>query len=177
MKHNTTNRKAGVLLLAMMMLLLACDKQGPMGPEGPPGPDGQNANSGGSSFTTYMTADNARIRWRGLDGWGGYLIADLQINEDYLQLPDSAISMIEDGGLVLAYVKMNNAWRRLPFKEGLNNETGFYKYYMDYVVFENEVRILIRAQGANNDDDMQAYPIERVKVVVAPASSVVSLKP
>lgn len=172
MKNTTTNKKTGSLLVAMLLLLMACDKQGPMGPEGPPGPDGQNASAGRGSFTTYLSEEGHTLKWTGIDGWGGYAVADLAGG---LYLPDSAASMIENGGIILVYLKMNGAWRRLPFSDGFNDE-GEYNYYVNYMYSDGTISCYIRAKDVNNDEELETYNVERAKIVVAPATSVVPLK-
>jgi hypothetical protein len=171
MKNTTTNKKTGGLLMAMLLLLMACDKQGPMGPEGPPGPDGQNASTGGGSFITYLSEEGATWKWMGIDGWGGYAVANLA--EFYL--PDSAASKVDNGGVILVYLKMNNAWRRLPFSDGFN-DVGEYNYYVNYGYSEGIVSCYIKAKDADSDEELEIYQVERVKIVVAPATSVVPLK-
>lgn len=171
MKNTTTNKRTGSLLVAMLLLLMACDKQGPMGPEGPPGPDGQNASAGGGSFTSYLSAAGKTLKWRAIDGWGGYAIAEL----DEINLPDSAASMVDNGGVILVYLKMNGAWRRVPYNDGFN-DSGEYDYYINYMYKGGTVFLVIRAKGVNSDEELEPYNVERLKIVVAPATSIVPLK-
>jgi hypothetical protein len=179
MKYTTTIRKTGSLLIAMLLLLMACDKQGPMGPEGPPGPDGANAGgAGGSSVTTYFVENELEPFWENVDGWGDYEVYNLAIGSyrwpNLMPLPDTAISKVDNGGMILVYLKIDGAWRRLPFKDGFHNGKGNYDYYFNYEVDGGKIAI-----NAKVLDDIEVnvdeFTVERVKIVVAPASATVPL--
>jgi hypothetical protein len=161
-------KKTGSLLVAAVLLLTACDKTGPMGPEGPKGPDGANASGGGGSFTTYITDVDATLEWAYSDGWDGYGLGQLEINgKEYLTLPDSAVTQINNGAAVLVYAMIDDTWHPLPYKDNYSPGERIYGMYIDYVARGKELTIAFRLHG---DLDIRIYELDRVKVIVAPAS-------
>jgi hypothetical protein len=167
-------KKTGSLLLILSLaglLLTACDKQGPMGPEGPPGPDGENVGGGdGGSFTSYLTDTDTDIEWEESDGWDGYVLCGLKVGDkDYIALPDSAKTQIDQGGAVLVYVQIKDAWHALPMKEIFHNPQGNYEFYADYIVAEGRLFIACRILS-DVETDINEFQVNRVKIIVAPAS-------
>jgi hypothetical protein len=162
-------KKTGILLLAALLLLTACDKQGPMGPEGPPGPDGENTGGGGS-FTSYLTDAGTNIAWEESDGWDGYILCGLEVGaKDYIALPDSAKTQIDQGGAVLVYVQIKDAWHALPMKDIFHNPQGNYEFYADYILADGRLFIACRILD-DVETDINEFKVKRVKIVVAPAS-------
>jgi hypothetical protein len=179
MKPNTMLRKMndGMLML-LLLLLMACKREGPMGPEGPQGPDGEDAvgSGGGGNVKIYFTDDDAKIKWEGIDGWQGYEVVNLNINKydwkNYMPMPDSSAAQIDAGALVLVYVKMDDEWHELPFKDQFNNAKGTYAVYVNYEIVNGKINILARVL---EDVEVILDDVQKVKIVVAPASKTIPL--
>jgi hypothetical protein len=169
----TFNRNiTGLLSIFITLLLLSCEREGPMGPEGPQGPDGppgeDGGGGGGSSVITFTTPPSANLDWQGIDGWGGYGVYEL---ENYgLGIPESYKKLIEEG-LAVVYVEgPENDWYKLPWTWG-EKKDHIYDCFFEGTEVVIYAKIKDDASGADND------PIEvnKVKVVIAPASKVYTL--
>jgi hypothetical protein len=178
MKTHSLLRTTGSLLLALLLLLAACKRQGPMGPEGPQGPDGQDAagGGGGGGITTYFTKDDDKIEWEGIDGWQGYGVYNLNINQydwkNFMPLPETAASQIDAGGLVVVSLLMDDEWHALPYKDEFNNGKGTYSFYMNYEIDNGKLNITGKVL---DDVEVILLDVQKVKVVVAPASQAIPL--
>jgi hypothetical protein len=180
MKNTSTIKKTGSLLVALLLLLIACDKQGPMGPEGPPGPDGANSGGGGGGgFSTYFVENELEPFWEKIGAWGDHGVYNLAIGPyrwlNDMPLPDTAVSTINNGGLILVYLKIGDTWRSLPFKDGFHNGEGIYDYYFNYEVKGGKIAISAKALD-DVEVDIDKYAVQRIKIVVAPASTTIPLK-
>ena len=92
-----------------------------------------------------------------------------------MPLPDTAVSMINNGGLILVYLKIGTTWRSLPFKDEFQNGTGHYDYYFNYEVEDGKIAITGKVFHTG-EVDIDEYTVERIKIVVAPASSTIPLE-
>jgi hypothetical protein len=179
MKNIATIKRTGSLLVAGLLLLMACDKQGPMGPEGPAGPDGESLSVSGGNFTTYFVEKELEPHWQAIDGWGDYVVYNLNIGPyrwlNDMPLPDSAASAVNNGGLILVYLKIGATWRSLPFKDAFSVSEGGYRYNFNYEVKDGKVAITAKL-FADVETIIDEYIVERIKIVVAPASTTIPLK-
>lgn len=176
MKTNKTVFISTLIWLALLVGLLAgCKGEGPMGPEGEQGPDGTGGGSGGGALV-YVTPDDAAIKWEVLDGWSGYGIGMLNVNDwiDYngesgIPLADEAASAINQGGLVLVYADFGAGWRQLPLTD-IPMENSQFAVYLNYELVNGQLIIWSRASGSLGNTFDENYSVRRVKVVVAAAT-------
>jgi hypothetical protein len=163
-------KKTGSLLVALLLCLMACDKQGPMGPEGPPGPDGPDGDNGGggtgvaTNITTFISAQGTNFEWEGIDGWGGYGVARLKGGSR--KLPDSLAEAIDQGAALVYFISSEYDQWRLPFLTGHDKEE-IYDCAFEGTSFNIE---------AKSKSDDPGYTPARLKIVIAAPTEVHTLK-
>jgi hypothetical protein len=164
-----------MLIVAFLLVsMAACNRQGPMGPEGPQGPDGQDgAGGGGGGVTTYLTGNNEKFAWEAIDGWSGYEVVELKMAPyDQLLFPQDASTTMDAGGPVLVSLLIDKEWHALPYKEEFNNGKGTYDYYVNYEIAKGMLRIEAKFL---DDVEVEIPNVEKVKVVVVPASKTIPI--
>ncbi len=174
----TINRLISIALLAATVFT-ACDGEGPMGPPGEPGPDGTNGGGGsGGGAMTYITPAGSEIRWEGLDGWEGYGVGMLNVNghgwvnwgaDNGLPLAEEAVAAFNQGGLLLVYADFGAGWRSLPILDR-PLENSLFAIYLNYELEDGRLLIWNRVRDEEYADFEQTYAVQRLKVVVAPAT-------
>ncbi len=164
-----------LLILLSVSLLTACNRQGPMGPEGPQGPDGKDGAGGssGGGVSIYFAGGGNKIKWDYSDGWSGYGVMSLTVDESGLvPLPSAAAAQVDGGGLVQVSLLINNEWHSLPFKEEFNNGDGTYDYYVNYEIVNGALRMEAKIR---DEIEVELPDVKSIKVVVAPASKTIPL--
>jgi hypothetical protein len=169
----TQNRNiTGYLFLFMMLLFMSCEREGPMGPEGPQGPDGppgEDAGGGsGSSVTTFITSPGANIRWEISDGWGGYGVYELK--GAFLSIPESYKKAIEEGLAVVYMGGPEDDWYKLPWTWGQQKNQIY-----DCVIKGTTIEIYAKIKDEPNGEENEPVSINKIKIVIAPASKVYTL--
>lgn len=171
MKTNNRNI-TGYLFLFIALLFMCCEREGPMGPEGPQGPDGppgeDGGGGGGSNVTTFVTSPGANIRWEGIDGWGGYGVYELK--GAFISIPESYKKAIEEGLAVVYMGGPENDWYKLPWTWGQQKN-----HIYDCLFSGTEIFIYAKIKDDPNGEDNEPIQINKVKVVIAPASKVYTL--
>lgn len=171
MKANNRNI-TGLLLIFIAFLFMSCEREGPMGPEGPQGADGtpgeDAGGGGGSSITTFVTSPGADIRWEGIDGWGGYGVYELK--GVFISIPESYKKAIEEGLAVVYMGGPENDWYKLPWTWGQQKD-----HIYDCFFEGTSINIYAKIKDGPDGEDNEPVSVNKVKVVVAPASKVYTL--
>lgn len=161
----------GLLFLILSLLLVSCERQGPMGPEGPQGPDGPpgagggGGGEGGSSLITFVSPPNANVRWEDIDGWGGYTIG--QLEGTGITIPDKYLKTIEEGLVTVYLGDSEGDWYKLPWSTGAKKEQIY-----DYAFMGTELWIQAKIKNDDNGSGQSTLMVSKVKVVIAPAAKV-----
>lgn len=165
---NFIAKKTGNLLMAALLLLAACNKQGPMGPEGPQGPDGPpgaDGNGGGSAtnIRTFISESGSNFSWKGIDGWGGYGVFVL---ENVAGLPADMADEMDQGAPTVYFISSEDDHWRLPFLTD----------YGKYEIFDCSFNGTNLSIGCKTKDNEPGYQAAKLKVVVAAPTEVHTLK-
>lgn len=174
--------KTGIIWIVFVIsiLLLACDKQGPMGPEGaqgpdgPPGENGAGTGTGATSNVISFTGDQS-IEWKTIDGAGnGYVLWGINSADDYLALPDSLSEPIEFGMKLVYLRSVENDWYQLPLEIGGPLEPTHEIY--DYTFSGNKLHVYVKTRFPANDDSEPSYKLNTLKVIIGLATKTGELK-
>ncbi|MBO9564554.1 MAG: hypothetical protein J7621_17370 [Niastella sp.] len=164
-------RMTGLLFILMALLVISCEREGPMGAEGPQGPDGppgEDGSGGDSNITTFVTPPSASLQWQGIDGWDGYGVYELK-NYGF-GIPEEYKKFIEEGLAVVYIGGPENDWYKLPWTWG-EKKDHIYDCYFE----GTEVVIYAKIKDDPNGADNDPVSVNKVKVVIAPASKVYTL--
>lgn len=166
-------RMTGLLFILMALLVVSCEREGPMGLEGPQGPDGppgeDGGGGGGSNVTTFVTSPGAVIKWDFSDGWDGYGVYELE--GAFISIPESYKKAIEEGLAVVYMGGPENDWYKLPWTWGQDKN-----HIYDCFFQGTELVIYAKVkENLNGDGDNEPIQIDKIKVVIAPASKVYTL--
>ena len=136
--------------IGLLILTASCTKQGPVGPAGTNGTNGTNGSNGNANVKEFFYSNQG----------------DFSALSKYLQIKSSVF----DSSLVLVYYDPSNGvWYSCPgLGSGANYQTRFYT--------NGAVDSVLLSFGIYNPDGSAytgtAVTVARLKVIVAPASSV-----
>ena len=149
-------------VLAISLVVISCEKEGPQGPQGSQGPQGPQGQQGEAPISDATYSVNSGS-WEGpyTMPTGGYVYK----SDIYTSLISSDI---KNNGVVLVYRKLSYSdgsysWAALPYAEVYNSDKT---RLWSFEVFTGCVRILVQ----NTDDEQHTYGGSTFRIVTISAS-------